>query len=642
MEKLQQEKKSSDYTQSATAQVRPCGTETLRLPPKAEELSEEEEGEEEEEEDEGEDDMESSPDASPQIVRKKIYSLRTKLFATLKPVGEDMGDSGKSAKALPPVFTSNKTYSYNDQASLFCDQVIGRGSAEEVDEALNLYVKEELDCTPSWTAVWKVALELLLDGSHSTVLPPVAVLVEVCSSPCEVKCVPLRLPVSLAEPFSCDMSDQFRGLVEEVLLENHSTVRVLDLYPVQGQGADVQRIAEALEQARFFYEYLWRGWDDVAPCEDYAGVIDRRLQMFYDIQDGIIPAPISQHYRETLKEYNSKREEFMRYQAGLCREAPPTEREYWRKFYKVKMLCDLLKFWEDPKLRVLGPSYPRIYKRRRGPRTSGRLVTHIVAQTGTVDKVDPLIQHHDSLSDALDACFPGDSVLLLPGEYQALGLAALTDDIAIRGVGEREAVVLLSDPSHHGFVASRASQALLSNLTLVQRETTDGIVVAEAGRTTLDGCVLKCDGIGVLVLTGATLVMKDCQISGAKGPGVELFPGSAAELYGNEIHHCSSQEAKGSQGAVSLKVLPKPRLRMSGNRIHDNKGYGVTVVVPDISLPVAEGEEESPATTAGGDRSEEDKLVWDLQQLSLELNGNTLHDNRLGDCGLLHGAGSSA
>lgn len=84
------------------------------------------------------------------------------------------------------------------------------------------------------------------------------------------------------------------------------------------------------------------------------------------------------------------------------------------------------------------------------------------------------------------------------------------------GEGERKEVLFYSDPSYDNFVASKASKVMLMNLTLVQHGTCDGIVVVESGQLTLDNCVLKCQGTGVCVLTGASLVMKNCEISGAK------------------------------------------------------------------------------------------------------------------------------
>lgn len=46
---------------------------------------------------------------------------------------------------------------------------------------------------------------------------------------------------------------------------------------------------------------------------------------------------------------------------------------------------------------------------------------------------DTLIQQHETLPEALDACYSGDTVVIFPGDYKAVALASLTDDITIKG-----------------------------------------------------------------------------------------------------------------------------------------------------------------------------------------------------------------
>lgn len=53
------------------------------------------------------------------------------------------------------------------------------------------------------------------------------------------------------------------------------------------------------------------------------------------------------------------------------------------------------------------------------------------------------------------------------------------------------------------------------HLSLIQQGTVDGIVVVESGHMTLK-TVLKCEGTGVCVLTGAALTITDSEITGAQ------------------------------------------------------------------------------------------------------------------------------
>lgn len=84
------------------------------------------------------------------------------------------------------------------------------------------------------------------------------------------------------------------------------------------------------------------------------------------------------------------------------------------------------------------------------------------------------------------------------------------------GVGKREEIMITSEPSHDSFVVSKADNVKLMHLSLIQQGTVDGIVVVESGHLTLENCILKCEGTGVCVLTGASLTIKDSEITGAQ------------------------------------------------------------------------------------------------------------------------------
>ncbi|KAL2097849.1 hypothetical protein ACEWY4_007056 [Coilia grayii] len=567
---------------------------------------------------------------------------------TPNPDGEDPDDFIEEAEMLPKIYISKKSYSYEERASLYCDEMIGPFSAEEVDEAISCYISDKLIDAPHWAAVWKTTPEVMRLPLSSGIgdLPFVGVLVKVNCIGLDGKLVPLQVSASIAEPYSSNISNLPREHVEEILRKHKNTVSILDVYPIEGLSPDVDNIAEALEHARFFFDFLWRDWDDDEEYEEYAGVIEKRIQLYYDIQDGTVPGPISERYRETLEEYRSKRMELSKLQSSIRADSSPGEAvECWKRYYELTLLSGLLKIWEDLRLRKEhhGPFYSRICKRRKGQRLRGRRVTHIVAQMMTTDMIksfpkDVLIQQHETLSGALDNCHSGDTVVIFPGDYKAAALASLTDDITIKGrSGHRDDVVIFSHPSYDTFVTSKAAEVTLENLTLVQCGTCDGIVVVESGHMTLENCVLRCEGTGVCVLTGASLSMSNCEVTGAQGAGVELYPGSSAELNGNEIHHCSNRSSKDSTrslGGICMKVIPQPQLKLSNNHIHDNQGYGVSIQMPDNSPCVVTQDE--PECTASGDKNETDQLSKAIQKLSLEFSTNKLESNSMGEVGLLH------
>ncbi|XP_030629414.1 testicular spindle-associated protein SHCBP1L-like [Chanos chanos] len=512
--------------------------------------------------------------SSPESVRGKV---------TMDQANHDqekLDDSIEEAKMLPQIYTS-KTLTQEEMLALYCDNLIR-------------------DSTVNFTSCDGKGLQSL------------------------------QVTVFLAEPFSSNVANLPRELVEEVLKELNYTVPVLDVYPIAGQGSGVDKIAEALEHARFFNDVLWREWDTEYKFGDYANVIKKRIQLHHKTQNGSIPGPACEWYRVALEEYRTKRQELYKFQKNLSGEVSPMEAiECWKKYYEVMMHSGILKFWEDFSVWSHALPYPRIIKCKAGCRASGRTFTHVVALSLTTAMMksfppDMCIKQHDSLSAALSHCFAGDTVVIYPGEWEG-HLAPLTDDIVIKGSEDKHEVVIISDPTCENFVTSNASKVTLQNLTLVQKGTCDGIVVVESGRMCLDNCVLKCEGTGVRVFTGASLIMTNCEVTGAQGAGVELYPGSAAELHGNEIHHCS-KDLNISSGGICMKVIPHPQLKMSNNYLHDNQGYGVTVSVPENTAVDITEVKPKPV--------EADELSETFQKLHMEIYANKMEANSMGDIGL--------
>ncbi|XP_001516000.3 testicular spindle-associated protein SHCBP1L [Ornithorhynchus anatinus] len=554
--------------------------------------------------------------------------------------GERPSEDRQKARPLPPLYAPSRgTAGRSQKVALYCDQILQGCKAEDADEAMNKYLKAKLNSVDKWFGVWKSNPELFFVKYEEASIPFVGVLVEATCKPFQGSTSCFKVQVSVVEPLSSNIANIPRDLIDETLEELEHSVPLLEVYPIEGQDDDVYEIALALETVRFFYDFLWRDWDDEESCEDYTALIEERINLWCDIQDGTIPGPIAQRFKKTLEKYKNKRVELIEYQCSISEEPSAAEAvECWKKYYEIVMLCGLLKMWEDLRLRVHGPFFPRILRRKKGKREFGKTVTHVVAKSNTTEMMkdlssDSLQQHHDDLEFALAACYSGDTVVIFPGEYQAPSLALLTEDIIIKGIGKREEIVITSEPSYDSFVVSKAKNVKLMHLSLVQQGTVDGIVVVESGHMTLEDCLLKCEGTGVCVLTGASVTITDSEIIGAQGAGVELSPGSTALLERNEIHHCNNLRtcdiSKSTLGGINIKVLPAPKLKMNNNHIHNNNGYGVSILQPTGQLFI-EAEETLNKDAAAGDKKD-DMLSKIMQNLSLEMNNNTIEANLKGD-----------
>ncbi|KAM3840882.1 testicular spindle-associated protein SHCBP1L [Vipera latastei] len=544
---------------------------------------------------------------------------------------EDHGE--EETEPLPREFPSYLgALTGREKAALYCDDLLKGCKAEDASEAVSKYLVEKLKMKENWLGIWKTNPELFFVNSEEIPIPFIGVLVEVtCKLPSNPS-ANFNVSVSIAEPFSSNIANIPKQLVDEILEEMDYCVPLLEIYPVEGQDNVVFNIAKALEIVRFFYDFLWRDWDDDENSETYAALIEERIKIWCDIQNGIIPAPIAHRFRRNLEKYKSMHLELIQYQSNI-KEEPTAEEavECWKKYYEQIMLCGLLKIWEDLRLRAHGPLAPRILKRRKGHRQDGKTVTYIVAKTVMVELAkelssDTVVQQIENLNIALDSCYSGDNVLIFPGEYKAANLSMLTEDIIIKGIGKPEEIVIVSEPANESFVVSRAKNVKFMNITLLQQGTVDGIIVVESGHTVLENCILKCEGTGICVLVGASLTVTNSEITGAQGPGVELYPGSVATLEDSKIHHCNnfrtSDSLRGSLGGINIKILPAPKLKMKNNQIYGNNGYGVTIMKPFEQL--GSTTEETMECAAGGDV--EDSVSKLMQELTLQINSNTLED----------------
>ncbi|XP_026643380.1 testicular spindle-associated protein SHCBP1L [Microtus ochrogaster] len=574
--------------------------------------------------------------ASPRPVKGKAARRRLQLPPVSQAEAGDeepvfaVAEDQEEAQPLPPLCASPMRGMWrSEKVALYCDQVLQGSKAEDADEAMSKYLSEKLRLKDKWLGVWKSNPELFFEKYEEASIPFVGILVEVWGD---------------------EDGGHGDGLVLSLMVSlvkaEFSTVEFPGKEGTDSHGCSDFQLHTVVHKLEFFYDFLWRDWDDEEICENYTALIEERINLWCDIQDGTIPGPIAQRFKKTLEKYKNKRVELIEYQSNIKEDPSAAEAvECWKKYYEIVMLCGLLKMWEDLRLRVHGPFFPRILRRRKGKRDFGKTITHIVAKVMTTDMVknlssDTLLQQHDDLNLALDNCYSGDIVVIFPGEYQASNLALLTDDITIQGVGKREEIMITSEPSHDSFVVSKADNVKLMQLSLIQQGTVDGIVVVESGHLTLENCLLKCEGTGVCVLTGASLTITDSEITGAQGAGVELYPGSIAILEGNEIHHCNnlrtSDSSKSTLGGVNMKVLPAPKLKMTNNHIYNNNGYGVSILQPSEQFFIV-AEAALNKGAASGDKKDDKILSKVMQTLNVEMNNNRIEANLKGDIRIVTG-----
>lgn len=160
-----------------------------------------------------------------------------------------------------------------------------------------------------------------------------------------------------------------------------------------------------------------------------------------------------------------------------------------------------------------------IVRRKNGPRSEfeDRIVSHLVGQRLTPKRIAEVVGDLDrevktyseeNFPIAVANCFEGnisrkfrkilnlltgDEIVLFPGVYDLTDML-FHESITIRGAGESpDDVVLLAEANESSFVFADAENVTFRNLTFEARRNSDGAVVVNGGKCTIDSCILNCD-----------------------------------------------------------------------------------------------------------------------------------------------------
>ncbi|CAK8674547.1 unnamed protein product [Clavelina lepadiformis] len=545
--------------------------------------------------------------------------------------------------------------SCQERYDIYCKELkIAECRPAQVLSQVHCYLEENL-MNKKWLALWKGPY----NGHFRTTVDILVEVDDVCAD---------QAHVSLFEPLVCSEPSLPKNVIEAQLDELDFTLDIVELYPVtvidDSDSSDddddddgvsklenkIQEevhqrfIAQVVDNARFFFEHIRRDWDDEDDGDHaFDAYLRARLRLYYDVISGLVPAPLVARYNRTMAKYFVRRKELLDYQSRIQSEGEPTNTEAvecWRKYYEVLMLSGLLQIWETLQLRADGPCFPRVLRRTKGPREDQTTVTHIVAEKLTPSMLkdfpdDAVMQQHHSPHTALRQCCEGDLIIIYPGLYSGEGFHELTETVTIRGEGDRDEIIIEAIPYDDLFVNIASADVTLQNITFVQADNTEGILRVESGHANVINCSFKCDGNGISVCEGATLVMTDSTIANAKGAGVELMPGCVADLKNNsiynisdEIEHSEATELVG-KGGVHMHVVDPPKLHLSGNFIRSEGGFGITVGRKKTSRFTAI--DGSDMKSDGGDaptmRSLNEKVDESLKGLlNVEIENNTIEE----------------
>ncbi|XP_074149390.1 SHC SH2 domain-binding protein 1 isoform X1 [Sminthopsis crassicaudata] len=514
---------------------------------------------------------------------------------------------------FPDIFQTNQLLFY-ERFRAYQDYILADCKASEVREFTAEYLEKVLE--PSgWQAIWRTNV--------------FEVLVEITN----VDFSSLKAEVKLTHPYLCEsrVSTFTLECMKELLELKENQLPLQELWVVFDDSGEFDQTALAIEHVRFFYQNIWRSWDEEEEDEyDYfVRCVEPRLRLHYDILEGRVPSGLIVDYHNLLSESEEIYKKFLNLRSSISNGDSDTElqnvsmAEGLRLYSEIEQLKQKLKLIENPLLRYVFGYQKHTGIQAKGVRPTGKKITHVVSTSMMASLLHSLLRdklyqdsheemeiqfHNDPLS-AINVCYEGDTVIICPGHYVVNGMFSIADSIELEGYGLPDDIVIEKRGKGDNFVDCTGANVKISNVKFVQHDAVEGILSIHRGKTTLENCVLQCETTGVTVRTSAELLMKNSDLYGAKGAGIEIYPGSKCTLSDNGIHHCKegiliktslekSEEKILKSGSVgcdsSLKHLFSmsqdfldehydiPKITMVNNVIHNNEGYGVVLVKPKI------------------------------------------------------------
>ncbi|XP_010022765.1 PREDICTED: SHC SH2 domain-binding protein 1 [Nestor notabilis] len=481
---------------------------------------------------------------------------------------------------FPDIFHTDHLLFY-ERFKAYQDYILADCKVSEVKEFTAEYLVKVLE--PSgWLAVWRTNV--------------FEVLVEVV----DVEYSALKAVVQLSEPFLCESRDSTFTLecMQELLELKERKILLQELWVVYDESGEFDQTALAVEHVRFFYQCIWRTWDEEEEDDfDYfMRCVEPRLRLHYDILEHRVPSGLAANYQNLLSQCEELYSKFLDVRNSIsgsdldCEVENVSMVEGLKLLEKIEHLKRKLKVIENPLLRYVFGYQKYSSLQAKGLRPTGDKITHVVSSTMVASMLQSLIRdklcpescgeeqeiqfHNDPLA-AVNACYEGDTVIICPGHYVVDGVFCIADSVELEGYGLPDDIVIEKRGKGDNFVDCTGNNIRISSLKLVQHDAVEGILNVHHGKTTLDNCVLQCETAGITVRTSAELLMKNSDLYGAKGAGVAIYPGSTCTLLGNGIHHCK-------EGILIKNFLDEhsdiPKITMVNNMIHNNEGYGVVLV----------------------------------------------------------------
>ncbi|XP_067007663.2 protein nessun dorma isoform X2 [Anabrus simplex] len=421
----------------------------------------------------------------------------------------------------------------------------------------------ELMLEPSgWQALWKVSR--LTCAEYGIQFPSL-----------------IFVMVNKVIPSSLSAVVNILAVQDDIHLPEVHVVPLIHLLPTVQQEDNsllLTHTADCLDQMRYFYNHLWRPWDedDHGNNTDFKFRLEQRFCMYRDMQNGTLNQMEVEYIKMLLNKINNLTEKikaleegtfandsvfvvdeddslecelidlhFLLHEAKLEMEA--LENPQTRKLYLQKKLDPIAKQKEKVSKEVffIWPGGP--YDELLGALFEAKKFL----------PEDAFVKP-STLPEAIQEAVTGDTILLCPGVHSTDGKGKFSKDCTIKGYPQdqqNQACILACGQQDDALLDWDSTTLHLEDITLRDDQLrTLGIV--RQGVLRLRNCVLEASSRrntdGILVLDNGRVELDNCQFIGLR-VAIIAHPGAAVSMNNCKIRSCEFGIQASEKSCLSMK-----------------------------------------------------------------------------------------
>jgi hypothetical protein len=476
---------------------------------------------------------------------------------------------------------------HNDLESTF-KEILEGVTVPKVHEILGTHVTSVIEPT-DWKGIWRTTVET---NGQSLKCDFEIDVVDVTHHSIEAVVI-LR---KLLSPSVGDLTtEQFDAIDDFMTEQKVRSVKLTDVWVISVGDEQDQRLLQTaivIEQARWFYKFIWRPWDDLTDSGRDDLFLDRRMDLRVKLYHELMSKSVSESFVKKinllLKEARALKEKYDKIKSSLCNTSSSesitdSENEVideadllqaMRLEVRIRDIQREVEILEDPYTRVIGVSNVNVDMdedqddAEEASFIEGNRI-HFVSKVVTLSELQLISQHliqnqeqetpllfHRSLPKAVKTAKSGDKICILPGDYVCQSLPWIDFDVEIIGIGKTPSSVVLTACEAVGdlFLNCSSNAIRIKNMTIRTSSETQSVITVHSGLTDLVNCVIdgsKCSNSTVVVLSKADVSLDNCKvIHRHHGRGIDKKVGGNVSVDGEIISDGEDRENDASQESL--------------------------------------------------------------------------------------------